>query len=219
MVRAPPIPSILLVCALILSLLTSISLPFLPALDITRATADGAGIPGLGGELRVRIWAPCEYPTGGDRECPHLGHGYQLDTLDPTNPTNPQVVFVGSSWTRGLAIHPVATAVAFIALVLSFSKKDSVAVFSPFISFLAALLTLLAFAVDIALFVYFKHQVKKFSIGNVTTSTAPGFWLTFVSLILLIASGIMSIISKRKEAGSYPAFSNQTSIWSRFRKN
>lgn len=41
-------------------------------------------------------------------------------------------------------------------------------------SFLAALLTLIAFAIDIALYAFIKHQMNK--IGNVkaNTNTAPG---------------------------------------------
>jgi hypothetical protein len=41
------------------------------------------------------------------------------------------------------------------------------------VSFLAALLTLIAFAIDIALFVFLKHQTDKLPVAR-RTNTAPG---------------------------------------------
>jgi hypothetical protein len=42
------------------------------------------------------------------------------------------------------------------------------------LSFFAALLTLIAFAIDIALYAFVKHQVKKLDSVKTTTNTAPG---------------------------------------------
>lgn len=65
----------------------------------------------------------------------------------------------------------LAAAVTFIALCMSFSQHITVTLLASITSFLAALLTLIAFAIDIALFVYLKHQVNKL---DVHPSTKPG---------------------------------------------
>ena len=41
-------------------------------------------------------------------------------------------------------------------------------------AFLAAVLTLIAFAIDIALFAYVKHQMSQLTGATLTTKTAPG---------------------------------------------
>ena len=103
-------------------------------------------------------------------------------------------VTIGSSWTRGLAVHPVgmdsltfaeyylanfkwspsATGVIFIALLLSLSSHITVTLLASIVSFLAALITLIAFAIDIALFAFVKHEMKKLTGVRSNTNTAPG---------------------------------------------
>ena len=104
-------------------------------------------------------------------------------------------VDIGPSWTRGLAIHPVgksptldtidfpetklilcpiATGVTFIAFLLSLSSHVTVTLLASLTSFLAAVLTLIAFAVDIALYAFLKHEVGKLSGVSSNTDTAPG---------------------------------------------
>lgn len=61
----------------------------------------------------------------------------------------------------------------FIALLLSFSQHVTVTLVASLFSFLAALLTLIAFAIDIALFAFTKHEMNKLNIGA-STITGPG---------------------------------------------
>jgi len=225
MSRAFCIPGVFfLFLAFVLSLLASISLPFLPALDVTRthfsAGAVQAGQNGMS-ELRFGVWAPCYYDQNGRRTCAQAAHGYKFSIANQDKSSN---VTIGASWTRGLAIHPVATAVTFVALGMSISQSATVALFASLTSFLAAFLTLVAFACDIALFVYLKQQVNK--VHGVTAKTTPsaGFWLTFVSFILLLLAGCTVCLGRRRDrmagATAYPAKSTpKKSFWSRFRKN
>ncbi|KAF5349316.1 hypothetical protein D9758_011803 [Tetrapyrgos nigripes] len=169
------IPGILfLLCAFVLSFLVSISLPFLPALDIARvhfrdgnALVDGRTVT----ETRFGIWAPCSYETDGSRICEGSGHGYHvsISNTDKDSSTN-----IGSGWTRGLAVHPVATAVTFIAFLLSFSTHVSVTLISSLVSFLAALLTFIAFIIDIALFAFVHHEAGNVNDVGANVNTAPG---------------------------------------------
>lgn len=64
----------------------------------------------------------------------------------------------------------------FIALMLSFSTHVTMTLLASLIAFLASLLTLIAFAIDIALFVYVKHQMKKLDGVIANTDTGPGMF-------------------------------------------
>ncbi|TDL27025.1 pali-domain-containing protein [Rickenella mellea] len=215
------IPGILILfCAFVLSFLVSISLPYLTALDITRVHINAAASSSSANaisQLRFGIWSYCfDAAKGGDRTCSPKGHGYSVQVQSPNGGTET----IGSSWTRGLAVHPVATAVTFVALLLSFSTHVTVTLVASLMSFLAALLTLIAFAIDIALYVYVKHQMNKLN-DHISTITGPGFWLTFVSFILLLLAGCTVCFGRRRDrmsnADTYPMAS--TKPWyRRFRR-
>ncbi|THH14382.1 hypothetical protein EW146_g5951 [Bondarzewia mesenterica] len=164
--RAFCIPGIaIFFCAFVLGLLVSISLPSFPALDIVRAHFDGTPAQNGGSEmdqLRARIllffgiWAYCTYDaSSGHRTCINQGHGYSV-TVQSHDGSNS--IAIGSSWARGLAVHPVATIVTFLTLLLSFSSHITLILMSSIAAGIAALLTLIAFAIDLALFVFTKHK-------------------------------------------------------------
>jgi hypothetical protein len=67
-----------------------------------------------------------------------------------------------------------ATGVTFIALILSLSTHITVTLLASIMSFLAALITLIAFAIDIALYAFVKHEMKKLTNVESNTNTAPG---------------------------------------------
>ncbi|KAJ7181474.1 pali-domain-containing protein [Mycena crocata] len=210
-----------LAIALILSLLVSVSLPFLSGLDFVRInwghTPSGTDFTS---QIRLGIWAPCFYDGDDRRSCLFGGHGYSfhLRSFDLK-----QDFIIGSSWTRGLAIHPVAAVFTAVAFGFAVSKGDNSPLFATLASFLAAFLTGIAFIVDIALYAYVKQQASKLSDpGNTTASSA--FWMTFVSLILLLMSGCTVCFGRRRDIGagspSYPSISSSNKgILSRFRKS
>lgn len=225
MSRAFCIPGVFfLLAAFVLSFLTSISLPYLPALDITRTHfGSGAVQSGQKGmtELRFGVWAPCYYDQNGHRTCAQAAHGYKFSIANEDQSSN---VTIGASWTRGLAIHPVATAVTFVALGMSISQNATITLFASLTSFLAAFMTLIAFACDIALFVYLKQQVNKLHGVVAKTTPSAGFWLTFVTFILLLLSGCTVCLGRRQDrmsgATKYPAMTQpKKPFWSRFRRN
>ena len=67
-----------------------------------------------------------------------------------------------------------------IAFLLSLSSHVTMTLLASLASFLAALLALIAFAVDIALYAYVKHQVGKLDGVASNTDTAPGERLSIV---------------------------------------
>jgi hypothetical protein len=205
----------------VLSFLVSISLPFLPALDIVRTNYgnnDGVVLAGNLKQVRYGIWAPCAYDTEGSRTCLKSHHGYEVAVGNPLDTS--KVAITKSSWTRGLAVHPVATAAIFIAFLLSFSTHITVTLMSSIMSFLAALLTLIAFAIDIALFILVRRANNKLGI-NANTDTSAAFWMTLVVFILLVMAGCTVCFGRRRARMSgatteYPM--QKTGFFSRFRR-
>ncbi|PPR00269.1 hypothetical protein CVT26_009021 [Gymnopilus dilepis] len=229
MSRAFCIPGVVfLFCALVLSFLVSVSLPFLPALDIVRThfgdtqdiqqfVTNSTGIEEVRADLGSR--SACYYDPKGDRTCLPTGHAYSFEIH---NQKQSVTALVDPSWTRGLAVHPVATGVTFLALLFSLSTHITVTLIASLLSFLAALLTLIAFAIDIALLGLTRHEMNKLAVGA-HTITAPGFWMTFVSLILLLLAGCTVCFGRRRArmsgatTTSYPMKSG--GFFSRFRRN
>ncbi|EJU03283.1 hypothetical protein DACRYDRAFT_21505 [Dacryopinax primogenitus] len=202
MARIFCIPGIIfLLLALVLSILVTISLPSLHPFDITRVTfLSGLGtISGtpdnVSGQFRFGIWGYCyQTSTTSGFDCVHTGHGYAVTVANQQGGTET----VGTSWTRGLAVHAVACVVTGIAFLLSFSEHVTVTLVSSLTAFLAALLTLIAFACDIALLTWTQHQMSQLNISE-HTSPGPGFWMTLVTFILLLFAGCTVCFGHRRE--------------------
>jgi hypothetical protein len=94
-----------------------------------------------------------------------------------------------------------------------------------FVAFLAssfaALITLVAFAIDIAFFALVHHLINDVNIGA-STKTAPGFWLTFVSLVLCLLASVTFCFGRRRErrsseSTSYPMQTSKSGkFWDKF---
>jgi len=228
MPRILHIPGVIaLFCAFVLLFLVSISLPYLTALDFARVHFNsGSASSGLSNsgvsQLRFGSWAYCFYDNDGARTCSSPNNAYS--TVVYANADKSSWQTVGPSWTRGLAVHPVACGVTFIALLLSFSTHITFTLFASLISFLAAVLTVVAFAIDIALYAFVKHQMHKLDGVNTNTNTAPAFWMTFVSILLLTFAGFTVCFGRRRDrmadSTTYPATTAGKFSWrDRFRRN
>ncbi|KAI9466599.1 hypothetical protein BJY52DRAFT_1233042 [Lactarius psammicola] len=206
--------------AFILSLLVSISLPGIPTVDIARShftsgiTHVSTNTESIEQIRLISTRAYCIYDDQtGDRTCvdpgsffiiisfpfpvnePHFrssGHGYTVHLLSASNN-----ITIGPGATRGLAVHPVAAGVTFIALLCSFSSHFTLVLMASLLSFLAAFLTLVAFAIDIALYVIVRDRVNNLDNVGVRSVAAPGFWMTLASLILLLLAGCSVCFGRR----------------------
>ncbi|KAH9911799.1 uncharacterized protein B0H18DRAFT_891689, partial [Fomitopsis serialis] len=85
-------------------------------------------------------------------------------------------VSIGSSWTRGLALHPVAAGVTLIAFLPSLSSHITLRLFASLASFLGGTVAFIAFlrVVDVALYAYVKSEVGRLDNVDAHTDTAPG---------------------------------------------
>jgi len=192
---------IILFCALVLSILVTISIPTIHVFDIARIDFhSGLGTvtdapDNVAGEFRFGIWGYCyQTATTSGFDCIHTGHAYSVTFTNQAGGSET----IGKSWTQGLAVHAVACVITGIAFLLSFSEHVTVTLIASLVSFLAALMTLIAFACDIALFAYAKHQAGNL---NISTSTYPGpaFWITLVIFILLLLAGCTVCFGHRRE--------------------
>jgi len=185
----------LLFFAFILSLLTALSLPYVREFDFVRVTFQGNATSANNNEAasqaRLGIWGYCyEAAKSGEWVCHNPGSSYSIIVGSVT---------IGSSWTRGLLIHPVATVATFAAFVMSLIPNVAIMLFGAFTSWLAAFLTLIAFFCDIALFAYFKNKMNEISGANPNTNPGPAFWMTFVTFFLLCFAGCAVLFGRKKE--------------------
>jgi len=213
--RAHCIPgAALLGVACLLSLLTAISLPSVRDFDITRVTFQGniaLASDGDASEARLGIWGYCyEAAKSGEWHCMNTGHGYSFGAQSYIGS-----VIIGSSWTRGLFIHPIATFFTFVALVMSLVPNVFIMLLGALTSWLAAFLTLLAFFCDIALFAYFKGKMNDISNGQFSTSPGPAFWMTFLTFFLLCFAGCAVLVGRKKERGDDYSVSSGKPFWKR----
>ena len=132
------------------------------------------------------VWAYCAY-VNGDRSCIDRGHGYSVDVS-----SNSRTEDISGGWTRGLAVHPagarasvfisplythavvLATIVTFVAFLAGCSTHLTLMLLASILSFLAAIITLIAFAIDIALFVNVHNTLNDFDNLSVDTDAGPG---------------------------------------------
>jgi hypothetical protein len=204
--------AVILGIAFILSLLVSISVPYVRAFDIVRSSFGSAVSAGNDqiSSARWGIWGPCFEGSGsGDWTCTSTGYAYN---------SNVGGQVIGKSWTRGLVIHPIATAAILVAWLLSFSTHLTVALIASLVSFLGCVLTLIVFAIDIALFVNVKNKMD--NIGG-STKPGPAFWMTLVVLVLTAVAGCVVCFGRRRHKTKDAAYTVETKKpwYHRFRRN
>ncbi|KIM65422.1 hypothetical protein SCLCIDRAFT_112666 [Scleroderma citrinum Foug A] len=225
MARVFCVPAVFFIfAAFVLLSIVSISLPHLFAMDVTRVHTSSSSTTTLSGndtitELRFGIWAYCFDLANGNRVCSSTGHGYSVIIRN----TQGNSVTIGSSWTRGLAVHPAAAGVTFIALLLALSQHITVTLFTSLVSFIAALIAFIAFIIDIALYAYVKNKMENLGFSSGATVTGPGFWLTFTSMLLLLLGGCPVCFGRRRDrmvnATTPTVLSPKGGFFSRLKRN
>jgi len=227
--------TILLATAVVLSFLVALGLPWLPALDIARVSATDLAKEtfkdvktSLAKDIRFGIWTACAWDFSGDKLCAPRGAGYEYPLGIMRDITSEmEIVTLTAGWTQGLAIHPVVTGLVASAFLASLSARHTVNLLTPLICALAAAVALIAFAIDLALFLRVRALVGNLGKGHelvVTVAAGPGFWLSLVVLVeCLVVAAILFIARRREVKGesAYPMLSTQSQekgFFKRFRK-
>ncbi|KAJ6486596.1 pali-domain-containing protein [Mycena vulgaris] len=169
--------------ALLFNLLTTISLPSLPGIDVVRVIAPhGDGMDQLG------IWGQCHYPPDqGSDPCTFLGSGYAINEIEETR-----------SWSRGLAIQPLILCLNAVALALACLKHEKGPILASLASLVAAFFTFIAFIINIVFYANVNHFIAESSSVHFTVIPSSAIWLTFVSMILILLGGGTVFLGHRK---------------------
>ena len=102
-----------------------------------------------------------------------------------------------------------AAAVTFLAFLASFSQHIAITLVASILSFLAALITLIAFCVDIALLAFVRHEISDHLDGvNGKTNTGPGKTISISPITIML----MHIICIIQDSG-LPSFRSSSSSW------
>ncbi|KAJ7706482.1 hypothetical protein B0H16DRAFT_1746932 [Mycena metata] len=171
-----------LLLAVILSLFASISLPYLPPLDVVRVGFNGSTLFNTGAyELREFgiWWGACFYEGNLERKCFRICLDY---TIGGPNPT----------------------ATGFVAIAAGFAAFKR-PITAPLTSFLAALLLLIAFGIDLALLIIVHHEIGR--LDDAQAHVYAGAVITFESHRLLLFASSSSRPPPLLDA-SFPIFSH-----------
>lgn len=155
------------------------------------------------GALKFGTWGYCSALNGTSNfACFKHSHGYSATFGINSNNTATaarESVTIGSSWTRGLAVHVVAFVAALIALVLTAIPKQVVRLAAIVVNAIAALLALIAFCIDIALFVYVQRQMKKIT-DSPSTHPGPAFYMALIAIPIAVAATVFTWLNWKSES-------------------
>ncbi|KAG8938166.1 hypothetical protein FRC00_000518 [Tulasnella sp. 408] len=225
--------AIIVLVAAILSLLVTISAPYVRAFDDVRVYffGDAAGDAQAINQFRLGIWGFCQRViSDGNWVCENTGLAYSYGVQG----ANGNQQWVGSSWTRGLVMSPVATGFLIITTIVAFTKHHIKDVYGlliivppPFsiaalLSWWSGLVTFIYLAINLTLYLKVRAQMRH--LGTIeNTDFGPGFWMSLAVLILTIVAGFILLIEHRRartsvdNSASYRYASNG-GFFSRFRK-
>ena len=183
---ATPGTLLTLVAAILLGLVT-ISTPIIKSIYFLQATIGGNG-PQSG---QVARFGTLGYCLGDTCSSPTLGYSF-----DPNQLLGIQVI--GSRYTSAilkgltytLILHPIALAFAVVAVLLgliSHCREFSTNCFGSFVTGIGAFITLVAFGLDLALFIIAKKRID--SINGASASLGMAMWMTLAAWILMFLAG------------------------------
>ncbi|CAO1623001.1 unnamed protein product [Sympodiomycopsis kandeliae] len=159
-------------------------------------------------DIRGGLWGYC---TKGQGEssfgfCSPNDHEYQISLArsEANSGAAYEQTEIKKSWTRGLVVAVVAFVATVIGFILSFFPQLGIQLIACLVLLLSLLLTLIAFAIQIAYFVYFKNRIHRLS-DSASVTPGPGFYLTLISLPLLLFSAVTVLCGWKKEKSGEPA--------------
>lgn len=164
--------------------------------------SDGANSNRSIGGAKFGTWGYCTATNGtSDYACFKKSHGYSVTfgiSAQEQETAARSDVTIGSSWTRGLAVHVVAFVASIVGLVLTAVPKQVIRLAAMIVNALSALLALIAFAIDIALYVYVQRQMNK--IAPAKTMPGPAFYMALIAIPLALVATAFNYLNWRSES-------------------
>lgn len=175
-----------LLAATALLIVVSVSTPIWKSVYFLKATA-GATVAGRSfssSAIKLGQWGVC---VGS--KCSKAKLGYNLDFI--TQNTSGDINVAGTlvkGLTYALVLNPIAAGFSFLALLAALFSNTAMGVLASVLAFWAFLVTCVALALDLGLFVTARHRLNDTS-DNIFASFGNAIWLVVAAAAcLLIAS-------------------------------
>ncbi len=195
---ATPGTLLTLVAAILLGLVT-ISTPIIKSIYFLEATIGGRGSQ----NGQVARFGTLGYCIGDTCSNSMLGYSFdpnQLLGIEVISGRYTTAVIKGLTYT--LILHPIALAFAAVSVLLgliSHCRELSTNCFGTFVTGIGAFITLVAFGLDLALFIIAKKRIN--SINGASAELGMAIWMTLAAWILMFLAGCAfscGICSRRK---------------------
>jgi len=200
---------VLLAIAFLLLLLVSVSVPIAKTIYLFKLIANvSSGIlkSGASGSVKFGVWGYCfsgvdvsVFGTQHDTAatCSKAKLGYTFDsTVSNALHVSGYENTISHALTAALVLHPLSCALTFVALVVSlamFRRGSSggsrlISLLTLGVASLAALLTTIAFFVDIGLVASVRHKIKNETNGDLQLNWGNAVWMVLGAALALWAS-------------------------------
>ncbi len=178
--------TILTLAAAILLALVTISTPIIKSIYFLEATVGGGG--SQNGE--TAHFGTLGYCIGNTCSGTTLGYEFNPNQLLGITIGGQYSSTVIKGLTYTLILHPIALAFAVVAFLLgliSHCREFSSNCFGTFVTGIGAFITVVAFSLDLALFIVAKKRID--SINGASASLGMAIWMTLAAWILLFLAG------------------------------
>ncbi|MBW0516895.1 hypothetical protein O181_056610 [Austropuccinia psidii MF-1] len=199
----------------ILLLISTLSTPILKSFYFLTADIDAQISTtthfNISGQVKLGVFGYC-VQLANQQTCSPIKLSYDLNQ-DPIIVSPARLGLQNSaslikSLTYILVLHPIAAGLAFLATLLgalSHTRNFSRSCFTPFISYLAFIVAMLAFIFDIIAFSIVKNRINQASNSNATANAQLGnaIWTTLAGWICLIISSFLFSIGRHLSIKRY----------------
>jgi hypothetical protein len=163
---------------------------------------------GIADKVRAGVWGYCIGDTCTAR---HLGYTLPDSVFDSTKSAH-----VLGKATTALVLHPIAAGLAAFALTFALCGNIVTGLMASAGSFLAFVVTLVAFVVDLGIFVTAKHDVDKLDIAS--SSYGNALWMTLAAVFLLLLASVTVCCAhhrsrRARNTSATPAMSQRRRFW------
>ncbi|EIW60019.1 pali-domain-containing protein [Trametes versicolor FP-101664 SS1] len=184
--------------AFLLLLLVSLSLPIIKSIFLFRLTANDTASflhasASASGEVRFGVWGYC---TSAITVHPHLGYQFDSNVANALHVSGFSDT-ISRTLSAVLVLHPIACALAFVALVTSLfitTRRSPGTVSRPaalatlVIALLAAVITTVIFLLDVIFVAVVRNKINDESDGVLQLNWGNAVWMALGATIALWAS-------------------------------
>ncbi|PNY22580.1 Uncharacterized protein TCAP_07094 [Tolypocladium capitatum] len=189
------IGSALLLLATVMLLVVDVTAPVVGSLAIMRVNL-GSGVPGSQVTFGTLGW--CHRGLRGGDQCSPRHIGYNpaqvMTRIDGTHFTT-AAENTTAGLTRAMVLHPMATALCFIAFVLCLATGIVGSLLATFSSLLAFVFTIIAMICDFVSFSIIRHDINSNGRRGSRAEWGPAIWLMVVAAIFTLSASVIVFIT------------------------